>query len=265
VFSKGVITPKNKKIYTKIQKSSVIVSGMSKNKKFDFKIIQGINFSACIQIDSMSINNRFELSDILLSSKSVGNRLITSGSLKFCDMPMFIESVISLPDHLASQIKLRGIDLDLTSFISCFSKELPIFLKGRLYLTGDFLTQGQDPISVINNSEGEFIATIDELFVYRLSNIDPRLSFFLDILRISGVDLPQSDSLNFNKCLVKVVLNKGRLNLERFFLRGSVLNAWGEGSFLINKKRLKLFGFVKTKFGIKKRFKIDKILLSEET
>ena len=260
--SKGMISiPSGQnEIYVSIQKSSIFFHKKQKISRFNFDFLRDISLIARLRVNSLDLNKRFEFNNLNLNAVFQRRRLLITGNMNFCNNLISIESLVLPPDNLTAHLVLKGIDLELTSFISCFSNELPVFLKGDLYLTGDFLIRGNSPDSIFDMSEGELIATVNRLFVYKLSNIDPRLSFFLDILRIAGMNIPEDDSIMFSRCLIKATLRKGIFEFKKFSLTGKDVNVWAGGSFIIPERTLLLSGIVKTKFGLKKRLYIEKKL-----
>ncbi len=261
---KGRITPKKEDIYIKIYRSYLnLFDKVPKDTQFKLDTISSIRFSSEISIDFLSINNLIRLDHILLHTKPTKKGLVFAGKAKVSDMNISLTGLVDPSANIASQVEFKGTDIDLTSFIASFSKELPVFLKGRLYLSGNLFIHGDSLSSIFKGSMGDIVATIDSLFVYRISRIDPRLGFFLDMLRIAGIKPQQEDSLLFKKCVVKGILKEGNLFLERFVLTGSPISVLANGTFFINKKRLSMTGSVKTGIGIKKHLKIDRYLRKE--
>ena len=73
------------------------------------------------------------------------------------------------------------------------------------------------------------------------------------------------DSLALHRGWAKASIQKGKVILESFSLRGPVLNTWGHGEFSLKEKRLKLSAQVQTALGITKDVTIDRILQKRET
>ncbi len=263
---KGRIILKKKVIYIKVYKSYLNLfdkSPKSSQFNFNFDIFSKIKISSEISIDSLNINNFLRLEHILLHTRPTKKGIVFAGNGEISEMNISLTGILDPSSNLTSQIEFKGTDIDLTSFIASFSKELPVFLKGRLYINGNFLIQGNDLQSILKNSTGDIVATIDRLFVCKVSHIDPRLGFFLDIFRIAGIKPQQEDSLLFKKCVVKGVLKNGNLLLKKFIFIGSPISVLANGTFFINKRRLKITGLVKTEIGIKKHLKIDRYLKKE--
>jgi len=87
----------------------------------------------------------------------------------------------------------------------------------------------------------------------------------MDILGAAGVNPDTLDSLYFNRAVARADLQKGRIVLDTFSLRGPVVDAWGSGEYLLKEKRLKLSGHVQTALGITKDLDIDKVLKRRQT
>ncbi|HHL33174.1 MAG TPA: hypothetical protein ENJ30_02285, partial [Desulfobulbaceae bacterium] len=106
---------------------------------FDFSAIEGRKFFAKAFIKNGQIGNftsLHRLKNVNLQVKSEHNRTVLHGTVQIYGLNLIVAAVTSRPDQLITNVDVKGTDVNLTSFIACFSKELPVFLSGRLYLTG---------------------------------------------------------------------------------------------------------------------------------
>ena len=166
---------------------------------------------------------------------------------------------------MSAQLEGKGANINLTSFIGCFSKDLPLFLKGRLSIAANLFAEGKNPQALMDSLQGEVMVTLNRCTVHRLSNLDYRLSFLLDILGAAGISSLREDSITFGKGIARANLSKGRMLLDAFSLTGPLLSTEGKGEFDLKEKRLRISGQVQTAMGITEEFAIDKILTKRET
>ena len=187
------------------------------------------------------------------------------GSVRFCQMDVQVDAILVAPNQLLAQMEGKGANLDLTSFIACFSRELPVFLAGRITVLTNLFTKGENPDALLSSAEGEIVVTLNRFSVHKLSNLDYRLGFFLDILAAAGIGAQKGDCIAFDRAVAKANVRDGRVVLDRFHLNGPLLNTWGSGEFHLKEKRLQLTGQVQTALGITKDVDIDRILTKKET
>jgi hypothetical protein len=237
----------------------------SLSKLFNTKAIAANDFSAGAFVKTFQIEGLPKLQDVDLHFKSGGHRIELQGSVRMCDVDLGIEAVGLPSDRIAATLETKGTDIDLSSLIACFSKELPVYLSGRVYLNGSFGTSGVTPQQLMDGVEGEVTVVMSRAAVRRLSGLDPRLGFILDILRTAGIRADQIDTVELSRAVVNANLNRGRVVMDRFTLVGPLISAWGAGEFTLADKHLVLSGSVKTAMGVQRRLDIDRILQKEGT
>ena len=236
-----------------------------RSEDFDFTLIKDKKVSAKASVQTFRFNYSPELEDVDVIMQCVNNKAILSGTARFCNAGLIVDAVLTPPSELVTQVEAKGVDLDLTSLIACFSRELPVFLTGRVYLYATLSARGDNPQSLLDTANGEMTLTVTGCSVYRLSNLDPRLGFLLDILRVAGVNLPKEDTVTFDKGVIRASLQKGRLLVNSFSLTGPLVSAWGSGDFTMADKRLRLSGQVRTALGITRTLAIDRVLKKRKT
>jgi len=229
-------------------------------KDFDFTTIRGKKISAEAFVRNFQFNSLPELENIKFLLQCQDDKAVIRGKIRLCNTDMFVDAILIPPSGITAQIEGKGVSLDLTSFIACFSKELPVFLQGRISISASLFVRGTNPKALMDTAEGEVMMTLAKCSVYRLSNLDHRLGFLQDILGVAGVNPSSMDSISFNKGVAKANLEKGRVVLDTFSLRGPVVDAWGSGEFVLKEKRLRLSGQVRTALGITKDLDVDRVL-----
>ncbi len=132
-------------------------------------------------------------------------------------------------------------------------------MTGNISIFAKVFVTGDNPKTLMDTARGEITVTLASVSVYQLSNLDYRLGFLLDILDTAGINPGAEDSVSFTKGNARASMKKGRFVLDRFFLRGPLVDAWGSGEFLLKEKRLKLTGQVQTA-GITKDLDVDRVL-----
>jgi len=235
-----------------------------KPKPFDLSMINGKNFSAEAMVRRFQFNDFPQVKDIKFDVKLANDKAVVTGNLTLCDLNMSLEALMVPPSSVMTQMEGKAINVDLTSLIACFSKTLPVFLTGRVSLSATIFARGTDSESMLKESDGDFMITVNKCAVHRLGNLDYRLSFFLDMLRIAGMDASGLDSIDFSRASARANLKKGRLVFNSFSLNGPLMSAWGKGEFTLKDRRLKISGQVKSGFGLTKTLEIDKVLVKKE-
>jgi len=230
---------------------------------FDFAGIKGKEISGTVSVNDFGYGDAPEIRDLSLQIACANDRAVIKGSLRFCQMDMRVDGLLMTPDQLVAQIEAKGANLDLTSFIACFSSDLPVFLKGRITVLSNLFTKGENPDALMQSAQGEVLVTFNRFSVHKLSNLDSRLGFFLDLMAAAGIGTGQGDSIAFDRGIAQANLQDGRVVLDRFSFRGPLMNTWGSGEFLLKEKRLRLSGHVQTSLGITKDVDIDRILKKE--
>ncbi len=234
------------------------------DRHFDLSAIQGRKVSAVTFIKHCWLGDLTKLNDVNLQFKSGNDRALLNATMRISGINLGVTAVALPPDRLVTTIETRGTDVDLTSLIACFSTELPVFLSGRLYLVGSFSTQGNSVQSMINAAQGSVTVTVIRASVRRLSSLDPRLGFLLDILRAAHLNSDSADSISFSRGVVSANLKDGRIIIDSFSLIGPLLRTWGSGEFTIKKQHLKLTGSLKTALGVSTAYNIDRFLKREK-
>jgi len=240
-------------------------AGPGRDKAFDFKLIEGKHLSGEAFVKSFAYNELPEFEDARFSLACQNDRAVIKGSVRVCQTHLNLGAVVLPPNQLVAQIEGKGAHMDLTSFIACFSKELPLFLTGKMTLVANLFAKGESPEDFFDAAQGEVMITLKEVTVHRLTNLDERLAFFLDIMATAGIGLGKIDAVNFDSGMAKANVRDGRVILDRFTLRGPLLDTWGEGEFSLKDKRLKLTGQVETGLGITKDLDVDRVLTKKET
>ena len=235
-----------------------------KPRPFDLSVINGKSFAAEAMVRNFQFNDFPQVRNIRFEVKLENDKAILRGNLTLCDLNLALDALLIPPSTVTTQMEGKAINVDLTSLVACFSKTLPVFLTGRVSLSATLFAKGTDPDSMLGDADGDFMITVNGCGVRRLRNLDYRLSFFLDMLRVAGMEGRGLDSIDFNKASARANLQKGRLVFSSFSLTGPLMSAWGKGELTIKDKRLKISGQVRSGFGITRDLEIDKVLVKKE-
>jgi len=232
---------------------------------FDLALIKGRDLYGKALIKSFQFNDLPQIDDMEFELLCQKNQATVTGAIRVCGANLSLAARFIPPSTVVAQVNGKGVSLNLYSFIACFSKELPLYLSGKLTVSASFFAKGDNPKTLLDGAEGQVMATLARCSVNNLSTLDYRLSFLIDILEVAGVNPRTLDSLSFDKAVARADVKKGRIVLDAFSLRGPVVDAWGKGEYLLKEKRLKLSGQVQTAFGITKDLNIDKVLERRKT
>ena len=235
------------------------------SQPFDAGLIVDKPISAQAFVKSFQLGESTRLQDVDLRLESANKRAVLHGTVRLCDVNLSLDAVVLPPSRVVTTVETKGTDVDLTSLVACFSKELPVYLAGRLYVSGNFAADGNTPQALIDGAQGEVTVLVTQASVQRLSGLDARLGFFLDILRSARISSEKEDAISLSRGVVKANLQKGQLVVDRFQMIGPLLSAWGSGQFTLKDKHLKLSGGVKTALGVTSGLDIDRILEKEGT
>lgn len=235
------------------------------SKDFDLTLIKGKNLYGKALIKSFQFNDLPQMDDMEFELLCREDQATVTGSIRVCGVDLSLAARLIPPSTIVAQADGKGVSLNLYSFIACFSKELPLYLSGKLTVSASLFAKGDNPKALLEGAQGQVMATLVRCSVNNLSTLDYRLSFLMDILGAAGVNPDTLDSLYFNRAVARADLQKGRIVLDTFSLRGPVVDAWGSGEYLLKEKRLKLSGHVQTALGITKDLDIDKVLKRRQT
>ncbi len=227
---------------------------------FDIDVLLDNKLSAKASVHTLRLNTFAPLKNVDMRITPSKDRAIVQGSARMCGMDVTLGAVGLPPNRLITTVEAKGTDIDLTSLIACFSNELPVFLAGRLYFLGNFAADGDTPRALMDHAEGDVTMVLTEASVRRISGLDSRLGFILDILRAARISSENHDTITVDKGIVNATLKDGRLDVDKFSIAGPLFTAWGSGDFTIKDNHLKISGGVKTALGITSKLNIDRIL-----
>ncbi len=235
------------------------------SRDFDFTALQGKAFSGEASVNIFQYNDLPQIHNVHLALNCANNRAVVRGSMGACQIDLFVNALFTAPNQVVAQVEGKGANMNLTSFIACFSRELPMFLSGKVSVMTSLFAQGRNFESLMDSAQGDLMVTFRKCTVRRVSNLDYRLDFLVDMLNTAGITSLKDDAVDFKKGLAKAEIKSGRVVLDRFSLTGPLLDVWGKGEFVLKKKRLKLAGHVRTALGITNDLKIDRDFLKRKT
>ena len=229
-------------------------------RPFDASVVVDKKVSAKVFVKTFQFGDWSRLKDVDLHLEAGNDRAVLNGTIRMCGLNLILGALVVPPSRLVTTLEIKGTDVDLSSLVACFSKALPVYLAGRLFVTGSFVAIGDTPQALIDGAEGDVTLMVSRASVQRISGLDPRLGFILDILRAAHISSEKEDAIAFGRGVINASLQKGRLVFDRFSLVGPMLSAWGDGDFTIKDKNLKLSGGVRTVLGGTRGLVIDRIL-----
>ena len=226
------------------------------DETFDFDFVREGTLSGKIAVRRLQYNDLPVMRDMAARIQSVRGRTIVRGRGRLCLMKVEIESVFA-PDEMAIKTMVRGSGVQLPGVLGCFVNELPIYLRGRLTVQGNFLVHGKTPRQVKDSIAGDVVLRVKNLQVLKLSNLDQRLGFFLELLNSVDAGPDEGDSVTFGNALVAAKVQKGLIDLDTVRFTGKKVSVDGKGRLDTKEKRLKLDAYVTTPYGIGKDISID--------
>ena len=235
------------------------------NQDFDFSVIKGRKLSGEASVKIFQYNDLPQVNDVHFALTCANNRVVVRGSMGICQVDLFVNAVFMAPNQVIAQIEGKGANMNLTSFMACFSRELPMFLSGKMSVMTSLFVQGNNTKTLLDSAQGDLMVTLRKCTVRKVSRLDDRLDFLVDILNAAAITSLKDDAVNFRKGLAKAEIRKGRVILDRFSLTGPLLDVWGEGEFLLKKKQLILTGQVQTALGFTNDLKIDRVFQKRKT
>jgi hypothetical protein len=232
---------------------------------FDFSALRDRKLSGEAFVKIFQYNDLPQVNDVHFALTCANNRAVVRGSMGICQVDLFVDAVFMAPNQVIAQIEGKSANMNLTSFMACFSRELPMFLSGKMSVMTSLFLQGQNAKTLLDSAQGDLMVTLRECMVRKVSRLDDRLDFLVDILNAAGISSLKDDAVHFRKGLAKAEIRKGKVILEKFSLTGPLLDAWGKGEFLVKEKRLKLTGQVQTALGITNDLEIDRVFRKRKT
>ena len=138
----------------------------SENRPFDFTPIQGREFSWKAFIKHSDVGQLFRMEDVNLQVQATKDRALLKGTGRVSEMSLVLSSLLIPPSLMTTQVEGKGLNMDLSPFIACFSNDLPVFLAGKISLTGILFVTGESPQALIDSAEGEFMATLKDCTIH---------------------------------------------------------------------------------------------------
>ncbi|WP_415713257.1 AsmA-like C-terminal region-containing protein [Maridesulfovibrio sp.] len=229
-------------------------------KKFDFENLLGRGISGKASIHRFYYND-WPFSDVAVFVHSGTDRALVKASGKLFLLNLNADVVLA-KDNLAAQCNVKGRGTSLPSLIACFAKDLSVSLRGKIYLNANMFMQGGDADELVRSVRGEASAKVDNLHIFNLANLDPRLGFFIDLLDAVSFNPQGGQGLNFSTARLRAALSGKTLLINTFNLSGRQFQAWGGGTYSLADKHLQLEGEVRSVLGTVNSFNVDRKLES---
>ena len=231
---------------------------------FDFAFVRDGFLSGKIVVRRLQYNDLPIVRDMSVRVSFAGGRMDIKGKGRLCLMKVGLESVLT-PDSVAANIIVNGNGVHLPGVLGCFVDELPVYLRGRLTVQATFFMQGKSSKAFRDSARGDVVARVRGMQVFKLSNLDKRLGFFVEILNTAGLEPDQGDTLSFREGLLSATVAEDTILLKTVRLSGGKVSVAGKGDFDMAGKRLQLDAHVVTPFGVNKDVAIDMVLSEERS
>jgi len=238
-------------------------SDMSPDEPFDFGFVKESSLSGRIAVKRFQYNDWPIIRDMTFKVASGKGQASFKGQGRVCLMRVGFESVLA-SDALASRIEIKGSNLHLPGVMGCFVDELPVYVRGRMTVFANLVMQGKTVRQIEESVEGDGFVRFKNLTVLKLSNLDSRLGFFLEIMNAVGLKPDRGDTLSFQNGMVSVLFTGQDISLKTIRLVGGQLSVAGEGQYNLTNKKLLLDAQVNTPFGVSKSVQIDTVLGEEK-
>ena len=229
---------------------------VSINKKFDFSSLLAGKLDGKASIRKFNFND-WPLSAVTVYLKSNTDKAVLTASGKLFRLNVNAGAVFS-KENVAVQCGIKGRGESLPNLIACFAEDLSVALLGKVYLNADIFASGKNSVQLAKSVIGDGTILINNLQIKNLANIDPRLGFFIDMLDAVSKKSEEGEGLNFSSARLRGKIYGKEITINSFAFEGNVLQAWGDGSYSLDEKRLKLDGKVRSMLGIVNSVNIDR-------
>ncbi|MBN2373122.1 hypothetical protein JXL19_04990 [bacterium] len=229
----------------------------------DLGFLDEKTFKGRIHIGDLKYNDYFtDGVDIGFELKDDKAFIQATGEYCFCKLG--ITSLLGMEEGIFFDLALDGHDIELPHFIGCFVSELPVYLTGKVDIRLNASGNGKTPDDIENSVAGEVTVSVKDGQVIKLSNLDRRLKFILEILK--RVKLNPSnieDSLPFHKFYMRGDISRKELKIPEYFMNSPIINVVGDGRVGLDDKKMRIKGEVSFK-KLKKSFDIEQNLGEED-
>ena len=231
------------------------------DQPFDFAFVRDGGPSGKIVVRRLQYNDLPVVMNLSATLSSAKGKTVVKGTGRLCLMLVGLEMLLT-PDTLAANVAVKGNGVHLTGVLGCFVNELPVYLRGRLTIQGTFFSKGQSARQVRDSLRGDVLVRLRELDVLKLSNLDKRLGFFIELMNAAELDPGKGDALSFREGMVAARILGDAIELDAARLNGPQMAVAGKGHFDMKDKRLHMDAHVTTPLGISTDTVIDQILSS---
>jgi len=215
------------------------------------KTLKGKIFIEDLRLDHYSTEN------VQIGLDLKDNRCLLRASGYYCFCHVVINSVMMPEKGIFYDVEVRSHDTDLPLFIGCFTSELPVYLTGKMDFRLDASGSGLTPEELEESVSGEVVVLIEDAEIIKLSHLDRRLKFILDILHVARLSSSKlGDSLPYQKFYLEGKITRQEITIPKYFMDSPVLNVLGEGRIGLEDKKLTLKGNILLK-GFKKSFNLE--------
>ena len=186
------------------------------HQDFDFSAIEGKTLSGEASVKIFQYNDLPQLNDVHLALACANNRAVIRGSMGICQVDLFVNAVFMAPNQVVAQVEGKSANMNLTSFMACFSRGTP-FVCFRKNVPHDLsLHSGAKRQNPFGFGNGRPDGNPQKCTVRKVSNLDYRLDFLVDMLNAAEITSLKDDAINFKKGLAKAEIKDGRVILDRF-------------------------------------------------
>jgi len=226
------------------------------NKPINLSFLREKTLKGKIFIEDLRFNH-YSTENVQIGFDLKDDRCLVRASGRYCFCHVVINGVMMPENGIFYDVEVRGHDTDLPLFIGCFTSQLPVYLTGKMDFRLDASGGGLTPEELEKSVSGEMVVLIEDGQIIKLSHLDRRLKFILDILHVVRLNPSKlEDSLPYQKFYLECKIARYEITISKYFMDSPVLNAWGEGKIGLEDKKLTLKGNILFK-GLKKSFHLE--------
>ena len=202
---------------------------------FDFGFVRDGGLPGKIVVRRLQYNDLPVVRDMSARMAFPNGRMVVKGRGRLCLMKVDLETVLT-PKSVAANIAVSGNGVHLPGVLGCFVDELPIYLRGRLTMQANFFMQGNSVGELRDSVRGDVVARLRDVHVLKLSNLDKRLGFFIEIMNAVDLEPDKGDTLTFRDGTVFASVSGDVVTLKTVRFGGGQVSGHREREFWIERQ-----------------------------
>ncbi len=215
----------------------------AKEKKFDFSGLKALRpYVSHIraQVNELDIDGKLPVQSLKVKLDLFEKRADYLLSCDYCYATVGLSGSLNGYRELYVYGKVTVLSAPVDLFLSCFVRRAPVYIRGGLRLDASFEGQGDRVKGLKKSMSLKLIGEVKKGTVLKLSNIDKKLRWILDLLDLVGLRKGHlHDAVTFD-----------RIN---FFLDGSLSNAHLR-KFVLLSSDMKLTAFASGRLSFEPKF-----------